>query len=122
MESVTKAFAALAFLLLGACTQYRYIHPETPQGQQCVAELDANVNACEQRAKDSAEGQRVLDEAQRNSYQTCTHQFSSSASNPDPCSGLKPSGVVSVQNNTCREGYTDKFIACGGRLEEIKDK
>lgn len=122
LHRTLQTLAALSFLTLGACTHYRYVDPDTEQGKQCVAKLDAQVSACEERAKNLAEGQRVLDDAQRNSYQSCTHQFNPTPQNPEPCSSLKPSVSNTVNTNACRSGYAERFIACGGRLEEIKDE
>jgi len=44
LASIT--LATLALLNLAACTHYRYVKPETEQGQRCVAQLDARVHRC----------------------------------------------------------------------------
>ncbi|MFJ4387456.1 hypothetical protein ACIP02_24430 [Pseudomonas sp. NPDC089408] len=48
-------------ILLTACTQYRYINPQTPEGLDCLKKFDAKVNACEtdDREKFVACGGRV---------------------------------------------------------------
>lgn len=115
-----KTLTVLTFLTLGACTQYHYVKPETEQGRQCVAALDAKVNACERRAEDMAQSQRAVYDAQMVSYRACAQQATASAQMPDPCAGAKPIDSREAQRNTCRTNYDKQFIECGGRLEEIQ--
>lgn len=37
----------LAFLALGACTQYQYVRPPTPEGQHCVAQCTMMRSQCQ---------------------------------------------------------------------------
>lgn len=118
LASIT--LATLALLNLAACTQYRYIKPETEQGQRCVAELDARVQACEKRAEQSAQGQRATYEGRMVGYRACMQQTPTTPQISNPC-GSEPVDPGAAQSKICRQNYEESFTDCGGRLEEVKD-
>lgn len=114
------SLAALALINLAACTQYRYVKPETEQGQRCVAELDARVQACEKRAEQSVQGQRAIYEGRMVGYRACMQQTPATPQISNPC-GSEPVDPGAAQSKICRQNYKESFIDCGGRLQEVKD-
>ena len=102
-------------MLLTACTQYRYIKPETAEGLDCLQKLNAEVNACETDVKNRQDDFDSLHEIQTRYMQQCEHfnTFNMPNACPPPPSPTKVS-------NYCRSGYHQKFVACGGRVEEVK--
>ena len=99
-------------VLLTACTHYRYIDPQTPEGLDCMHKLDTQVYECEVRAKEIDS----LNELQALSVQQCEHNNSFKIPNACP-----PPPTPSRLPNHCRSGYDEKYTACGGRIEEIED-
>lgn len=118
LASIT--LATLALLNLAACTHYRYVKPETEQGQRCVSELDKRVQACEKRAEQSVQGQRAIYEGRMVGYRACMQQTPATPQMSQPC-GSEPVDPSTAQSQLCRQNYKESFIDCGGRLEEIKD-
>ncbi len=114
------SLAALTLLNLAACTHYRYVKPETEQGQRCVAELDARVQACEKLAEERVQGQRATYEGRMVGYRACMQQTPATPQISNPC-GSEPVDPGAAQSKICRQNYKESFIDCGGRLEEIKD-
>ncbi|WP_426181065.1 hypothetical protein [Pseudomonas sp. TWRC1-2] len=102
-------------ILLTACTQYRYIDPQTPEGLDCLKKLDAKVNACETDVKNQQDNFDSLYDTQARSMQQCEHFNALKMPNACP----PPPSPTKVANY-CRSGYREKFVACGGRVEEIE--
>ncbi|MBK5006367.1 hypothetical protein IAE33_001332 [Pseudomonas sp. S60] len=102
-------------LLLAACTQYRYINPDTPEGLDCLKKLDAKVSACEADVKKLQDNFDSLHETQARSTQQCEHFNTSNTPNACP-----PTPSLTKVDNYCRSGYREKFEACGGRVEEVE--
>ncbi|MFK3818309.1 hypothetical protein ACI2KG_17175 [Pseudomonas sp. NPDC089407] len=108
--------AALSLaILLTACTQYRYINPQTPEGLACLKKLDAKVNACESDVKNQQDNFDSLHETQARSTQQCEHF--DTANTPYAC---PPPPSPTKVANYCRSGYGEKFVACGGRIEKVE--
>ena len=101
-------------ILLTACTQYRYINPQTPEGLDCLKKLDAKVNACEIDVKNQQDNFDSLHETQARSTQQCEHFNTSNT----PYACPPPTSPTKVANY-CRSGYREKFVACGGRIEKV---
>lgn len=114
------SLAVLTLFNLAACTHYRYVKPETEQGQRCLAELDARVQACEKRAEQSVQGQRAIYEGRMVGYRACMQQTPSTPQMSQPC-GSEPTDPGAAQSKICHQNYKESFTDCGGRLEEIKD-
>ncbi|MBX8512582.1 hypothetical protein K5D34_23125 [Pseudomonas cichorii] len=110
-------FTLLALLSLSACTQYRYIKPDTAEGRQCVEKLDARVAECETKEQQTRQSNKQFYEWQMSNYGACTHRFEASPQMPQPC-GSPPSQPT--ESRSCLNDYKESFIGCGGRLEEIK--
>jgi hypothetical protein len=102
-------------ILLTACTQYRYINPQTPGGMNCLKKLKAKVNACETDVKNQQDNFDSLHETQVRSTQQCEHFNTLNMPNACP----PPPSPTKVANY-CRSGYREKFVECGGRVEEVK--
>ena len=102
-------------VLLTACTQYRYIDPQTPEGLDCLHKLDARVNACENKVKEQQDNFDSLHETQTRAAQQCEHFNAHNMPNacPPPPSATKVS-------NYCRSGYRERFVECGGKVEEVE--
>ncbi len=110
-------FAALFLpLLLGACTHYRHIDPQTPEGLACLHKLDAEVNACEAKVKAQQDNFDGLHEFQVRNNQQCEHF--NTLDTPNACVPAPPPTKVS---NYCRSGYAEKYVACGGRIEKVEE-
>ena len=105
---------SLAMLLAG-CTEYRYIDPQTPEGLACKHELDAKVSACETRFKEQQEGLNSLRETQASFAQQCEHFNKNNTPNACP-----PAPSPSTVSSPCRNGYAEKYKACGGRIETVE--
>lgn len=102
-------------ILLTACTQYRYIDPQTPEGLDCLKKLDAKVNACETDVKNQQDNFDSLYDTQARSTQQCEHFNTLKMPNACP----PPPSPTKVANY-CRSGYRETFVACGGRVEEVE--
>lgn len=110
-------FATVAVtMLLTACTHYRYIDPQTPDGLDCLHKLDAQVNACERKVKEQQDNFDSLHETQARSIQQCEHFNTHNIPNSCP----PPPSPTQVPNY-CRSGYKEKYEACGGRIEKVED-
>lgn len=110
-------FAALSLaMLLAACTHYRYIDPQTPEGLACMKKLDAEVNACEAEVKAQQDNFDGLNEFQVRNNQQCEHF--NTLNMPNACVPPPPPTKVA---NYCRSNYAEKYVACGGRIEKIED-
>ena len=112
---LTRLTTLLLVILLAACTQYRYINPETPEGLDCLKKLDAKVIACETDVKNQQDNFDSLYETEARSTQQCEHfnTLNIATACPPPPSPTKVA-------NYCRSGYREKFVECGGRVEEVK--
>ncbi|SDT33742.1 hypothetical protein SAMN05216598_5113 [Pseudomonas asplenii] len=109
-------FAALPLMmLLTACTHYHYINPQTPEGLACMHKLDAEVNACETRVREKQDSFNSLHEFMERSRQQCEHGNTFNIPNACP----QPPSPTKV-DNYCRDGYDEKFVKCGGRIEKIE--
>ncbi len=102
-------------ILLTACTQYRFIDPQTPEGLACKRELDAKVSACETWFKEQHDGLNSLRETQARSAQLCEHFNTNNMPNACP-----PAPSPSTESSPCRNGYAEKYKACGGRIEKVE--
>lgn len=102
-------------LMLTACTQYRYVDPQTPEGLDCLRKLDARVNACETDVKAQQDNFDSLHETQARSTQQCEHF--NTLNMPNACPPPPPPTQVP---NYCRSGYKEKYVACGGRIEKVE--
>ncbi|UCJ18442.1 hypothetical protein K5Q02_08785 [Pseudomonas sp. MM211] len=103
--------------LLGACTQYREVPPQTAEGQACVQQCNETQRACERREDESYQGFKVIHDSQNQSYQNCLH------STEDPnlktlCP--KPTAIDGPDYRTCSEVYKNCFVTCGGSYEKIE--
>ena len=115
-STVLIRLTALSFaILLTACTQYHYIDPQTPEGLDCLKKLDTKVIACETDVKNQQDNFDSLYETQARSTQQCEHfnTLNIATACPPPPSPTKVA-------NYCRSGYREKFVECGGRVEEVK--
>ncbi len=97
-------------ILLSACTHYRYIDPQTSEGLDCLRKLDAKVNACESEVRDRQASYDNLYNSLSMFRQQCTME-------PNAC---PPPPTRTQVSNYCRDDYDEKFVACGGRIEEVE--
>ncbi|MHA6196403.1 hypothetical protein ACX3YG_18765 [Pseudomonas wadenswilerensis] len=110
-------FAALSLsLLLAACTHYRYIDPDTPEGLACLKKLGAQVSECETEVKNQQDNFDGLHEFQARNTQQCEHFNTNNT--PNACPPPPPPTKVA---NYCRDNYREKFVACGGKIEKIQE-
>jgi hypothetical protein len=112
---LTRLLALALGISLTACTHYRHIDPQTPEGLDCLHKLDAQVNECEARVKARQDNYDRLHEFQALSTQQCEHNNRLNIPNACP-----PPPTPTRVPNDCRSDYEDKYIACGGRVEEVE--
>ncbi|WP_232000402.1 hypothetical protein [Pseudomonas asplenii] len=77
--------------------------------------LDAEVNACETRVREKQDSFNSLHEFMERSRQQCEHGNTFNIPNACP----QPPSPTKV-DNYCRDGYDEKFVKCGGRIEKIE--
>ncbi|MBX8497567.1 hypothetical protein K5D67_21970 [Pseudomonas cichorii] len=104
-------FTLLALLSLSACTQYRYVKPDTAEGKQCVEKLDARVAECQRKEQETQQSQKQFHDWNMVGYGACTHQLPSSAQMPQPCGA--PPAQPTAPSSMCRQDYKESFIKEG---------
>ena len=103
--------------LLGGCTQYREVPPQTAEGQACVQQCNQTQRACERQEDESYQGFKVIYDSQNQGYQNCLH------ATQDPnlktlCP--KPTAIDGPDYRICAEVYKNCFVKCGGRYEKVE--
>ncbi|NIE77453.1 hypothetical protein F3J45_23745 [Pantoea sp. Ap-967] len=103
-------------VLLTACTHYRYVDPDTPEGLECLHKLHETVSACEAKVKAQQDNFDSLHETQARSTQQCEHFNTLNMPNACP-----PAPSPTTVPNYCRSGFDEKYKACGGRVEQVEN-
>lgn len=104
-----------ALTLLGGCTQYREVPPQTAEGQACVLQCSEQAGECRQRAEESYKGFKGLYDVQHQSYQNCLHN----TRDPNLQSLCpKPTAISGPDTNICSGSYKSCFVDCGGHYEK----
>ncbi|MDI3306094.1 MAG: hypothetical protein QJR07_03245 [Acetobacteraceae bacterium] len=107
-----KTLPLLAFLMIGACTQYQRIPPDTPEGRACVAQCGMMRSQCVSQQNFQLQQCNMMRSAALASYNRCRASGGGSQCvMPPVCTG---------GDYQCNRPYDDCFVACGGRLVPIK--
>lgn len=106
-----------ALTLLGGCTQYREVPPQTAEGQACVRQCSELAGECRQRAEESYKGFKGLYDIQYQSYQSCLHN-SSDPNLQSLCP--KPTAIDGPDTSICSDSYKSCFTNCGGHYEKVE--
>jgi len=109
-----------ALTLLGGCTQYREVPPQTAEGQACVRKCSEQASECRQRAEESYKGFKGLYDIQYQSYQSyqsCLHN-SGDPNLQSLCP--KPTAPSGPDTSICSDSYKSCFVDCGGQYEKVE--
>lgn len=104
--------------LLGGCTQYREVPPQTAEGQACVRKCTEQASECRQRAEASYQGFKVIYDAQNQSYQNCLHNNTRDPNLQSLCP--RPTAIDGPDYRICSEVYENCFVNCGGHYEKVE--
>lgn len=107
-RSLRAALPALAFLTVGACTNYEYIRPATPEGQACVAQCTMMRSQCVAQQNAQLQQCNMMRSAALTSYNRCRAAGGGNRCvEPPHCTG---------GSYQCSQPYDDCFRACGGKI------
>lgn len=104
-------------MLLGGCTQYREIPPQTAEGQACVRQCNDQARQCERRADESYQNFKGLYDTQYQSYQNCLH-VTEDPQLKQMCP--RPTAPSGPEYRDCSRSYDSCFVECGGTYEQIE--
>ncbi len=104
--------SVLALLTLGACTQYQYIPPPTPEGRSCVAQCTMMRSQCQSQENFQVQQCNMMRSAALTSYNRCR-----AAGGGHRC--VEPP-ICTGGSWQCSGPYDDCFRACGGQIVPVK--
>lgn len=97
--------------LLGACTQYDYLPPPTPEGQSCVAQCRMMRAQCVSQHDLQLQQCNMMRSTAMNSYNRCRAAGGRNCVEPPFCTG---------GSYQCTAPFDECFRACGGRIVQAK--
>jgi hypothetical protein len=105
------ALPVLAFLAIGACTNYEYIRPATPEGQACVAQCSMMRSQCAAQQDFQLQQCNMMRSTALTSYKRCR-----AAGGGNRC--VQPP-ICTSGSYRCSGLYDDCFRACGGKIVAV---